>query len=113
MGARAGMDGLHTMSFPANSSNIPVEVLESVAPVRVRRTYVRTPAEPDATAAAPDRYSSSRASRRARSSRAPSTASSTPRRGGCAAVVKDWASGIRSTAPRWPTSCRSCSGMAT
>ena len=41
MGARAGMDGLHTMSFPANSSNIPVEVLESVAPVRVRRKHLR------------------------------------------------------------------------
>ena len=41
MGARARMDGLHTMSFPANSSNIPVEVLESVAPVRVRRKHLR------------------------------------------------------------------------
>ena len=42
MGARAGKDGLHTMSFPANSSNIPVEVLEDVAPVRVLRKHLRT-----------------------------------------------------------------------
>ncbi|MEK9753931.1 MAG: hydantoinase B/oxoprolinase family protein [Rhodospirillaceae bacterium] len=41
MGARAGKDGLHTMSFPANSSNIPVEVLETVAPLRVRRKLLR------------------------------------------------------------------------
>ena len=41
MGARTRKDGLHTMSFPANSSNIPVEVLESVAPVRVRRKQLR------------------------------------------------------------------------
>ncbi len=41
MGARARKDGLHTMSFPANSSNIPVEVLESVMPIRVRRKHLR------------------------------------------------------------------------
>jgi len=29
------------MSFPANSSNIPVEVLEGVAPIRVRRKELR------------------------------------------------------------------------
>ena len=37
MGARAARDGLHCMSFPANSSNIPVEVLEQGLPVRVLR----------------------------------------------------------------------------
>ncbi|MGQ0663044.1 MAG: hydantoinase B/oxoprolinase family protein [Pseudomonadota bacterium] len=36
MGARADKDGLHCMSFPANSSNLPVEVLEQTIPVRVR-----------------------------------------------------------------------------
>ncbi len=36
MGARATKDGLHTRSFPANSSNLPVEVLETTIPVRVR-----------------------------------------------------------------------------
>lgn len=36
MGARATKDGLHCMSYPANSSNLPVELLESVIPVRVR-----------------------------------------------------------------------------
>lgn len=41
MGARARKDGLHTMSFPANSSNIPVEVLEGVAPIRVLRKHLR------------------------------------------------------------------------
>jgi N-methylhydantoinase B len=41
MGARAGRDGLHCMSFPANSSNLPVEVLEQGLPVRVRRRALR------------------------------------------------------------------------
>jgi len=41
MGARAARDGLHCMSFPANSSNIPVEVLEQGLPVRVRRRALR------------------------------------------------------------------------
>jgi N-methylhydantoinase B len=41
MGARANRDGLHTMSFPANSSNLPVEVLEQALPVRVRRCALR------------------------------------------------------------------------
>ena len=41
MGARIRKDGLHCMSFPANSSNIPVEVLEGVAPIRVRRKELR------------------------------------------------------------------------
>lgn len=41
MGARAARDGLHCMSFPANSSNIPVEVLELSLPVRVRRRALR------------------------------------------------------------------------
>jgi len=41
MGARAGSDGLHCMSFPANSSNMPVEVLEQSLPVRVRRRALR------------------------------------------------------------------------
>lgn len=41
MGARAGRDGLHCMSFPANSSNMPVEVLEQGLPVRVSRRALR------------------------------------------------------------------------
>ena len=41
MGARAARDGLHCMSFPANSSNIPVEVLEQGLPLRVRRCALR------------------------------------------------------------------------
>lgn len=41
MGARAARDGLHCMSFPANSSNIPVEVLEHGLPLRVRRCALR------------------------------------------------------------------------
>lgn len=41
MGARAGHDGLHCMSFPANSSNMPVEVLEQGLPVRVRQRALR------------------------------------------------------------------------
>jgi N-methylhydantoinase B len=42
MGARATKDGLACMSFPANSSNLPVEVLEATIPVRVRRKALRT-----------------------------------------------------------------------
>lgn len=41
MGARATKDGPHCMSFPANSSNIPVEVLEATVPVRVRSKTLR------------------------------------------------------------------------
>ena len=41
MGARAARDGLHCISFPANSSNIPVEVLEQGLPLRVRRRALR------------------------------------------------------------------------
>ncbi len=41
MGARATKDGLHCMSYPANSSNLPVEVLESTIPVRVRHKRLR------------------------------------------------------------------------
>ncbi len=41
MGARAARDGLHCMSFPANSSNLPVEVLEQALPVRVRCRALR------------------------------------------------------------------------
>lgn len=41
MGARAGKDGLHCLSFPANSSNLPVEVLETTVPVRVRYKRLR------------------------------------------------------------------------
>jgi N-methylhydantoinase B len=41
MGARANKDGLHCMSFPANSSNLPVEVLESTIPVRVHYKRLR------------------------------------------------------------------------
>jgi N-methylhydantoinase B len=41
MGARVARDGLHCMSFPANSSNLPVEVLEQSLPVRVRRRTMR------------------------------------------------------------------------
>ena len=41
MGARTEKDGLHSMSFPANSSNIPIEVLENIAPIRVKRKHLR------------------------------------------------------------------------
>ncbi len=41
MGARVARDGLHCMSFPANSSNMPVEVLEQALPVRVRCRVLR------------------------------------------------------------------------
>jgi N-methylhydantoinase B len=41
MGARATKDGLHCMSFPANSSNLPIEVLEAAIPVRVRHKRLR------------------------------------------------------------------------
>ncbi len=41
MGARATKDGLHCMSFPANSSNFPVEVLELTVPVRIRSKRLR------------------------------------------------------------------------
>lgn len=41
MGARGRKDGLHCMSFPANSSNLPVEVLESTIPVRVLHKRIR------------------------------------------------------------------------
>lgn len=41
MGARATKDGLNCMSFPANSSNLPVEVLEASIPLRVRKKVLR------------------------------------------------------------------------
>ena len=41
MGARADSDGLSCMSFPANSSNLPTEVLESQMPIRVLRRALR------------------------------------------------------------------------
>lgn len=41
MGARLVRDGLHCMSFPANSSNLPTEVLEQALPLRVRRRALR------------------------------------------------------------------------
>jgi N-methylhydantoinase B len=41
MGARATKDGLHCISFPANSSNLPVEVLELAIPVRVHHKRLR------------------------------------------------------------------------
>ena len=41
MGARAAKDGLHCMSFPANSSNLPIEVLEATIPVRVLYKRIR------------------------------------------------------------------------
>jgi N-methylhydantoinase B len=41
MGARANKDGLHSMSFPANSSNLPIEVMENAIPVLVRHKRLR------------------------------------------------------------------------
>jgi N-methylhydantoinase B len=41
MGARATMDGLNCVSFPANSSNLPVEVLETAMPLRVESKALR------------------------------------------------------------------------
>jgi N-methylhydantoinase B len=36
-GARSDRDGVSTMSFPSNTSNIPVEILENTVPLRVIR----------------------------------------------------------------------------
>ena len=41
MGARAHKNGLHCASFPANSSNLPIEVLEASVPVRVHHKRIR------------------------------------------------------------------------
>lgn len=41
MGARARKNGLNCASFPANSSNLPIEVLEATVPVRVRHKRIR------------------------------------------------------------------------
>ncbi|GAA4341514.1 hydantoinase B/oxoprolinase family protein [Pigmentiphaga soli] len=41
MGARLDRPGLDCRSFPANSSNLPVEVLEATVPVRVRHKRIR------------------------------------------------------------------------
>jgi N-methylhydantoinase B len=41
MGARATKDGLNCVSFPANSSNLPVEVLETAMPLRVESKALR------------------------------------------------------------------------
>jgi N-methylhydantoinase B len=41
MGARRAKPGLDCMSFPANSSNLPIEVLEATVPVRVHHKRVR------------------------------------------------------------------------
>lgn len=40
-GARPGSDGPDTLSFPTNESNMPVEVLESVLPVRIHEKTLR------------------------------------------------------------------------
>ncbi len=42
MGARSNKAGLHCSSFPANSSNLPIEILESTIPVRVHHKKIRT-----------------------------------------------------------------------
>jgi N-methylhydantoinase B len=41
MGARATRDGLNCISFPANSSNLPVEVMENALPLRVHHKALR------------------------------------------------------------------------
>lgn len=41
MAARAAKDGLHSTSFPGNTGSIPVEVLEALAPIRVRHKRLR------------------------------------------------------------------------
>lgn len=41
MGARAHKHGLNCASFPANSSNLPVEILEATVPVRVHHKRIR------------------------------------------------------------------------
>jgi N-methylhydantoinase B len=41
MGARAHKNGLNCSSFPANSSNLPIEVLESTVPVLVHHKRIR------------------------------------------------------------------------
>lgn len=41
MGARSKKHGLHCASFPANSSNLPIEVLEATVPIRVHHKRIR------------------------------------------------------------------------
>ncbi|HYC48112.1 MAG TPA: hydantoinase B/oxoprolinase family protein [Burkholderiales bacterium] len=41
MGARSRQNGLDCSSFPANSSNLPVEILEACVPVRVHEKRIR------------------------------------------------------------------------
>ncbi len=41
MGARFGRDGLSTVAFPATVTNVPVEVAEEAAPVRIERKQYR------------------------------------------------------------------------
>ena len=40
-GASMGRDGISCLSFPSNVSNTPIEVMESLAPVRVERKQLR------------------------------------------------------------------------
>lgn len=40
-GASSGRDGISCLSFPSNVSNTPIEVMETLAPVRVERKQIR------------------------------------------------------------------------
>ena len=40
-GASSGQDGISCLSFPSNVSNTPIEVMETLAPVRVERKQIR------------------------------------------------------------------------
>ena len=41
MGARPTMDGIHTMAFPGNTGNTPIELMETWAPILIERKEIR------------------------------------------------------------------------
>ncbi|MHB0871238.1 MAG: hydantoinase B/oxoprolinase family protein, partial [Chloroflexota bacterium] len=42
MGARPTMDGIHTMAFPGNTGNTPIELIESWTPLLIEKKEIRT-----------------------------------------------------------------------
>ncbi len=41
MGARPNIDGIHTLAFPGNTGNTPIELIESWAPILIERKEIR------------------------------------------------------------------------
>jgi N-methylhydantoinase B len=41
MGARPTLDGIHTMAFPGNTGNTPIELMESWAPILIEKKEIR------------------------------------------------------------------------